>query len=752
MFDKSKWITFNTELDCITFKKEFVFEKRIKSIDVFITAIGWHHLFIDSKRTDKDILSPGWTQFNKRVQYQKYHKNINENSFMFECELARGWGGSNRFGWINKLINESIYFQKSLIYQIDIYFDDGEKKSIYSGESIDVYSNQILNASVYDGEEQNALLDYKFLGKSILIDINTKLIPQEGEKIVEGERFKAKRIFKDKKGNLIIDFGQNFAGYVEVNINGKKGDVISYTPGEIIDPDGVFYNENYRQAKSFYRFTLLNGRHIYKPRFSTMGGRYIKLIEYPKYIKKENFTGVFVHSNIKRTNTFSCGHKLLNRLYKNQYYGQLSNYLDVPTDCPQRNERLGWTADAQVFAKTACINFNVDKFLSKYVHELEVCQGKNGYIPKFVPITKDEFEEDSSNKLPTIGWSDASIIIPYEIYRAYGDKKILKESYSMMEKYFEHYYSTFDKNFNSALNIIEHGPEIINQQYGDWCALDKLPIGFSRGLTRLDLLALAYFAYDLEIMIEVEKALQIDSKKKEELLVKVKQAYQNMFIIDNHMVGEKVHLFANQEPSCYTQTGLSMTLKLKLCNEKQREILANDLVNLIKECGGKMTVGFLGTPMILDALSETGHVKEAYDLLLNEDFPSWLYSVKLGATTIWEHYDCVNEYGDLLPPEMNSFNHYAYGSFYAWVFNNVLGINAIKPGYKEVLICPHPDKRLRHANGEFITKYGKIKVSWKYNKDNQVNYFIVVPKGIKAIIKLDNGFASMLDNGGKVRL
>lgn len=751
MFKNAKWITLDTSLDCFSFKKTFVFEKEIKTVEVNMTAIGWYHLYINKERIDKDVFTPGWTQYNKRVQYQSYLVKCEKKSFDFECELAPGWGGSKRFAFYPDK-EPSIYFQKSIIYVIKVSFKDGTSKTLYSGEPLDCYSNEIVSASIYDGEEQNVLVRTKLLGKSRVIKIPTKIIKQEGEAIIEGERFTAKKIFKDKKGNTVVDFGQNFAGYVEVTINGKKGDVLSFTPGEVIDPDGVFYNANYREAKSFYKFVLRDGEHTYKPRFSFMGGRYIKLIDFPSYIKKENFVGVFVHSDIKKTNTFRCGHKLLDRLVKNQVYGQLSNYLDVPTDCPQRNERLGWTADAQVFAKTACINFDCNKFLSKYVHELKINQGENGYIPVYAPVTKEQFEQDVSKKKPTIGWSDACVIIPFELYKAYGNTDILKDSYEMMEKYLNHFLKTFDDKFITKLDGRDHGPYSVAQQYGDWCACDKLQIGFPRGLTRVDLLALAYLAYDLEIMIEVEKVLGKDSKKNRLLLNKVKKAYQKNFIRNGHMIGEKVHMFSNQEPSCYTQTGLVMTLKLNLCDKKDKSSLAKDLVNLIKECGGNMSVGFLGTPWILEALSDSGYTKEAYDLLLNESFPSWLYSVKLGATTIWEHYDCVNEYGDMLPPDMNSFNHYAYGSFYAWVFNNSVGITPLKPGYKQILISPKPDKRLGFVDSSFMTRFGEIKVSWKYDKNNKVSYKIVVPKGIKAIIKLVNGYESTLVDGGKVTL
>lgn len=752
MFENCSWITFDTKRDCVTFRKEFSFKKEISTIKVNITAMGWYHLYINSKRIDKDIFGPGWTQYNKRVQYQTYKiGSKNKKDFKLECELAPGWGGYNRFAYFPASDN-SIYFQKSIIYQIDIKFVDGSKQTICSGEPIDVYSNEIVNATIYDGEEHNPLYNEELLGKSHKISINTHIIKQEGDHIVEGERFPARRIFKDKNGDTIVDFGQNFSGYVEINIKGKKGDVISFVNGEVIDPDGCFYNENYREAKGFYKYTLLDGKHSYKPRFSFIGCRYIKLIDFPTYIKKENFIGVFVHSDIKRTNTFKCGYRLLNRLYKNQIYGQLSNYLDIPSDCPQRNERLGWTADAQVFAKTACINFDVDKFLSKYSHEMAVNQTENGYVPKFVPITKAEFEEDSSSKLTTIGWSDACIIIPYTLYRAYGNKKILKESYSMMNKFLNHYFGTFDKNFITTFQNNKSGPDFQNQQYGDWCATDRMIIGFPMGLTKLDLIALAYLAFDLQIMIETERALGLDSSKNEALLNKVKKSYQANFIKNGHMVGEKVHLYSNQERSCYTQTGLVMTLYLNLCRKDDTASLAKDLVELIEECGGRMTTGFLGTPWILESLSKNGYIKEAYDLLLSEKLPSWLYQVKRGATTIWEHYDCIKENGEMLPPTMNSFNHYAYGSFYAWVFNNTLGIKEIKPGYKEVLIAPKVDKRLGYAKGDFKTKYGIIKVYWKYNKNNNISYKIVVPKGIKAIIKLENGYESTIVDGGKIDL
>ena len=724
--NKKNWITYPERANSVTFKTLIPLKKTVKKAFISITSMGWYNLFINNKRIDKDVFSPGYTDFNKRVQFQKYNiTKVLIDSININIDVGEGWGGGNRFAWGSTFI----YFPMSINYEINVVYVDGTSETFVSDESVDVFTNTIVDSTIYHGEKQDYRCEPKYLGKAKYIEINSEIIPQEGERIVFGERFSAKKMWKAPNGDLLIDFGQNIAGMVEINIKGKAGDVIKYQPAEVLDKDGNFYNENYRSAISLYSFVLSGKKEILRPKFSFLGGRYIKLIEYPSYIKKENFTLIAVHSNMDRTCFFECGNKKIQRLYLNSIYGQLSNYLDIPTDCPQRNERLGWTGDAQVFCSTGAIHYNVHKFFRKWIHDMILCQYEDGAIDEIIPIIAKNHRRISS------GWSDACAIVPYEIYRAYNDKQILFESLEMIEKWVGFLLANTSKPY-IAHNLDPNGDWLATDRFFDPKeTLQRREAELCPGSTCFDLISTAYLAYDIKIIIAAHKLLKRDHKKYDDLLLKIKEAYQNEFIKDGHMIGPKALIYSKVGQTCYTQTGIVLSLYLDLCKKEDRESLAKDLVNLIDECGGKMTTGFLGTPYILSTLVDCGYKDVAYNLLFQEEFPSWLYSVNKGATTMWEHYDSIKEDGTFWNPTMNSFNHYAYGAVFSWMFNNSVGIKMVKPGYKEIVIKPLIDKRLGFVNCSFKTKYGIIKVFWKYN-DKTVRYEISVPKGIKSTIDL----------------
>ena len=739
--DKKNWITYPERANSVSFKKSYKLRKPIKNATISITSMGWYNLYINSKRVDKDVFSPGYTDFNHRVQFQKYNiTNKVKDRIDLVVDVGEGWGGGTRFAWGNMFI----YFPMSINYEIDVEYEDGKKQTFVSDETVDVTTNTIIDSTIYHGESQDFRLKPRKIGKAKYIEINSEIIPQEGERIVFGERFKAKKMWKAPNGDLLIDFGQNITGIVEIDIKGKEGDVIKYKPAEVLDKDGNFYDENYRAALSTYSFVLSGKKEILRPKFSFLGGRYIKLIEYPKYVKKENFTLLAVHSEMKKTCKFKCGNKKIQRLYLNTVYGQLSNYLDIPTDCPQRNERLGWTGDAQVFCSTGAIHYDVHKFFRKWIHDLIVCQYENGAIDEIVPIIHRTHRRISS------AWGDACAIVPWEIYRAYNDKEILKESLPMIKRWVDFLLS------NTSKPYIPHNVD----PNGDWLATDRYiapnavinrhEAELCPGWTNFDLVSTAYLAYDVYIIIEASKILKLEHKEYDELLLKIKEAYQKEFIKDGHMVGPKALLFSEVGQTCYTQTGIVLTLCMDLCKSADRKSLLNDLVNLIKECGNKMTTGFVGTPYILHTLVKNGYSKIAYDLLFQEEFPSWLYSVNKGATTMWEHYDSIKEDGSFWSSSMNSFNHYAYGAVFGWIFNNCAGINMVKPAYKEILIKPLIDKRLGFVDCSFKSRYGDIKVYWKY-ENGKVSFKISVPKGIKATIDLGNNNPKILNDGGSLK-
>ena len=739
--DKKNWITYPERANSVSFKRVYKLKKAVKSVSIFITSMGWYNLYINEKRIDKDVFTPGFTDFNHRVQFQKYNiTRFIKDHINLNVDVGEGWGGGNRFAWGSAFI----YFPMSINYEIHLTYVDDTKEVLVSDETLDVTTNTIVDSTIYHGESQDYRLEPHYLGKAKYIEINSEIVPQEGEHIVFGERFSAKKMWKAPNGDLLIDFGQNIAGMVEINIKGKAGDIIKYKPAEVLDKDGNFYDENYRSASSTYSFVLSGKKEILRPKFSFLGGRYIKLIEYPSYVKKENFTLVAVHSEMDKTCSFKCGNKKIQRLYLNSVYGQLSNYLDIPTDCPQRNERLGWTGDAQVFCSTGAIHYNVQKFFRKWIHDMILCQYEDGGVDEIIPIIAKNHRRISS------AWGDACAIVPYEIYRAYNDKKLLIESLPMIEKWVRFLLS------NTSSSFIPHNVD----PNGDWLATDRYlapdaiiqrhEAELCPGSTNFDLISTAYLACDIQIIIEAYKLLKKDYSQYVDLLNNVKKAYQKEFIKDGHMIGPKALIYSKVGQTCYTQTGIILSLYFDLCKEEDKKSLVNDLVELIKECGNKMTTGFVGTPYILHTLTKYGHSDIAYNLLFQEEFPSWLYSVNKGATTMWEHYDSIKEDGSFWSPSMNSFNHYAYGAVFGWMFNSCVGINMLKPAYKEILIKPIVDKRLGFVDCSFKCKYGVIKVNWKYNNGN-VKYEIVVPKGIKASIDLGDNRVIKFPSGGTLR-
>ncbi len=722
-----KWISIK-EIDYYSYSliKKFNLKSEVKKAIIKVSSLGWYHLYVNDKYPDQDVFKPGWTELQLRVQYQIYDisKYLRKNNTL-KIMVAPGWMAPEFVAPIKGYIK----YPASLIYELEIIYKNGKKEIISSNEKDELYSNFIEYTNIYNGETQNKVNLRVDKLTTKLVNVKSKLVPQEGERILYQERLKPLKMWKNDIGETIIDFGQNHTGIVEINVKGHKGDVIKLKPAEVLDNEGHFYDLNYRTALSTYSYTLTGEQETYRPLFSFMAGRYIKIFKCPSYLKKENFTAILIHSDLRKTNTFECGNKKINRLYKNVIYGQLSNYLDVPTDCPQRNERLGWTADTQVFTKTACINFDCKKFLNKWLKDLRLVQYKDGTVPSVIPT------HDYGMRIG-IGWGDACAVVPYQLYQAYDDKKIITDNIDCIKKWINYLLNSCKEKYIPYFSHI----------WGDWCAMDRddllKGVGSCVGGTSEKLLNVAYLAIDLSILIYFLKEINKPYKQYEDLLKKVKVVYQKNFIKNGHMIGKKGLLFSLKvNESCYTQTGLVYSLHFNLCKESDRKSLLKDLVNLVHECGDRLATGFLGTPYLLETLSENGYSDLAYEILFQENYPSWLYSVNKGATTIWERYNGIKEDGTFSSWRMNSFNHYAYGAVYAWIFNNSVGIKIIKPGYKEIEISPIIDKRLSYVKSIMKTSYGDIKVYWDKNK-----YQITVPKGIKAYIKLESLYNKVITN------
>ncbi len=708
MQNTAKWISIpdDTKCDCPEFKRKIVFEKKIKKAVLYVSAIGVYECRIDGKKIGCEVLTPGWTNYADHVQYREYDiTDILQDESELAILCGKGWA-VGRMGWDNE---DNVYSKKILcMFSLSIDFEDGTTKYIVSDKNTEVWTSYTQFSDIYHGETIDRTVTPKLLGYGVECSFSTRLVPQMGAKIVENEIIHPVRYIVTPAGEKVIDFGQNLTGYVKIKINAKRGEKISFRHAEILDKDGNFYTANLRKARNEIHYVCGGGDEVFKPSLSFQGFRYICLDEYPYAVDLSCFTAIEVHSDIKRTGNFVCGYDKLNMLYSNIVWGQKDNFLDIPTDCPQRDERLGWTGDAQVFARTAAINFNVEQFFEKWLCDLRSEQHNDGSIPAVIPDCLRQFQQRIS-----AAWADSAVIVPWEMYRAYGNKKILEDNFECMCKWIEYMHNAGDEEYLW----------IGGDHYGDWLAMDIE--GSMEGATDTDLIASCYFAYSTSLLIKAGKVIGKDVSVYEMMYPRIVEAIKTRF-------------FKNGLPISRTQTACVLLIHFGLCDDKER--VGTLLVKLIEEYGGRLTTGFVGTPYLLHALSETGHTDMAYELLLCEGYPSWLYSVNHGATTMWEHWDGIKEDGSFWDTSMNSYNHYAYGSVFDWMFAYIGGIdiNDGGEGYSNITIAPVPDKRLGFADTEIETAYGKIISKWSYREDF-IRYEITVPDGVNTEIKLRDG-------------
>ena len=729
MLEQAKWIKAPDAIGAAApeFSKTVSLHGKVKQAIAEVSALGVYELLVNGKKVGDGVLAPGWTSYYHRVQSECYDitdlLSAGENTFSIYA--GRGWA----VGSIGYRRTQSYTTHISVIAALELVYEDGRIEHVVTDESFSVYEGIVRFSELYDGEVQDMTKARTLIGAAIPDEEEKpKIIPRVGEAIKEHERVAAKSLIVTPKGERVIDFGQNLAGYPELRIKGKRGERILFSCAEVLDKDGNFYTENYRDAKSKIEFTLSGDNDVLKPKFTFFGYRYLRLDEYPENVDLSSFTSIAVYSDMKRTGFFSCGDERINRLYQNILWGQRSNFLDVPTDCPQRDERLGWLGDAQVFCRTASINYDTERFFTKWLGDMALDQKPDGALEGIVPTLKKLFVRVSS------AWADAATICPFEVYLAYGNRKLLAENFPMMKKWVDYMHAA--------------GPEeflwLGGEHFGDWLAMDA-GYGTYMGATQPELIASAFFAYSTELVVRAGHILGEDVGEYEELYRRVRAAFRKAFMKDGM---PKVYGDLSAQEKMYsikrsgsfvalTQTTLVLILKFRLCEESEREKLTTKLVEMIKNNSGKMTTGFVGTPYILHVLTENGRADIAYNLLLAEGVPSWLFSVEHGATTMWEHWDGIREDGTFWSKGMNSYNHYAYGAVYDWIFGASLGITVPDDGagYAKVRVAPHPDRRLGFAEGGIDSRHGRIFSSWHIFGD-EIRYEIALPEGVEAEITL----------------
>ena len=702
MFENAKWILHpeNKLYEPVSFIREIKAKKKIKKATLNITALGVYYVELDGCRVGDFILAPGFTS-RRRVQYQSYDVTgmIKEGSVL-SVTVAEGWyKGKINFGADEGGPEK----KKSLMTQIDIVYSDNSKERIVTDTAWQVRKDMIRYAELYDGEIVDA--NYTDTPVSAAVYENpplVKVVKQQGVYVKEQENLRPLRIFKAPNGDTLIDFGQNMTGYFEISLDAKKGDKVAFTVCEELDKFGNFYNDNYRDAKAMFEYICKDGYNCYKPRLAFWGFRYMRVDAFPCEITSDNIKAIIVHSDIKRTGYLHSSSSMLNQLFSNIIWGQKGNFLDVPTDCPQRDERQGWTGDATVFSRTASYNFNVEQFFTKWLTDLKLDQGKKGNIPNIIPqtICWDWSTDENSGAV----WGDSSTMIPWQMYLTYGNIDFLKNQFASMKKYVDYITGyTKTKYLWAGCN-----------QFGDWLGLDA-PAGSYRGSSNEDFIASVFYAHSTLIVVKTGKLLNRNVDKYENLYAKIMEKIRATF------------------KEYKTQTECALALYFNIAEDKKA--VATQLAGMVRENGNKLKTGFVGTPYLLHALSQNGYAEVAYDLLLQEQFPSWLYSVKQGATTIWEHWDGKNEKGEFWSRDMNSFNHYAYGSVADWVYIEACGIHTVedKPGFEEVLISPIPTNKLDHLSARIDTKYGTVSSKW-YHFEGKVRYEITTPVNATIII------------------
>jgi alpha-L-rhamnosidase len=718
------------------FRKSFSISKKIVNATAYVTAQGLYEASINGKRVGDAYLTPGWTSYNKRLQYQQYDVTnlLATGNNVAGAMLGNGWyKGFIGFGGQKNYYGNEL----ALLFQLEILYADGTKELILSDGSWKTSTSSVLNSEIYHGETIDARLeqtgwnstnfdDSKWSSAKVKNDNKVNLIATYNEPIRKHETFKPVKIFTTPKGEQVIDFGQNLVGWVTVTATGKTGDRIIISHAEVLDKFGNFYIDNLRPAKQKNIYILKGGQaETFEPHFTFQGFRFIKVEGYLGELKPENFTAVALYSDMKPTGEFSSSNTLINQLQHNIQWGQRGNFLDVPTDCPQRDERLGWTGDAQAFARTASFNFDVHNFFSKWLRDVEADQVDDGKVPFVVPNVLGPGAGGSA------GWADAATIIPWNMYIAYGDKKVLQDQYSSMKAWV----GWMERN--SADNLWNKG-----FHFGDWLFYRPFDDNDGRSaVTDKYLIAQCFYAHSTDLVLRTAKILgeEDDVRKYSDQVKRIKEAFIKEYVTPSGRLVSS------------TQTAYVLALNFDMLPEAMRAETAQKLVENVKSYGNHLTTGFLGTPYLCHVLSRFGYPDVAYTLLVQDTYPSWLYPVKMGATTIWERWDGIKPDSTFQTPGMNSFNHYAYGAIGDWMYRVVAGIDTEDSGvgYKKIIIKPVLGKQLTNASATLETLYGKVSSSWKDEAD-KITLTISIPHNAVATVYLPTDSESAITEGGKM--
>ncbi len=704
---QGEWIApvHDDEAACPLLRRPFFVSAPVARARLYATALGLYEAHLNGERVGDEVLSPGWTSYHRQLQYQTYDVTglLASGDNVLGVVLGNGWYRGDLMWDSRRAIFGD---RRAALIQLHIEYEDGSEQVVTSDGEWKSADGPILMSEIYHGETYDARLELPGWCKSGLdasawsgvetLDADrSRLVAQINHPMRVIEEVPPQALIHTPAGETVIDFGQNMVGWVRLRVSGSAGDRVVLQHAEVLDREGNFYTANLRSARQTVTY-ICKGEPAgeeFQPHFTFQGFRYVKVVEYPGPVQLDRFVGRVVHSDLPQTGTFSCSEPLLNQLQHNIVWGQKGNFVDVPTDCPQRDERLGWTGDAQVFIRTAIFNMGVGPFFRKWLRDLSYDQHPDGGVPFVIPDTGYTEQHSSA------AWGDAATVCPWTFYICSGDERLLREQYASMKAWVEYIRGQGDDEF--LWNTGFH--------FGDWLALDAKE-GSYVGATPKDLIATAFYAYSSDLVARAAEVLgyERDAAQYRELHRAVAGRFQEEFVtVTGRLVAP-------------TQTAHVLALAFGLVKAEHRPRVAATLAGMIEENGFRLTTGFVGTPYLCDVLSHNGYHDVACKLVRQTEYPSWLYSVKAGATTIWEHWDGIRPDGTFWSEGMNSFNHYAYGSVGDWLYRVLAGldVDADQPGYRHILIHPHPDEGLDFAQVAYQSAYGQIRSGWRRDAAN----------------------------------
>jgi alpha-L-rhamnosidase len=687
-------------------RKTFDIEKPVARARLYATALGLYECWINGDQAGDAVLAPDWTNYHHRVRYQTYDvtANLRRGRNVIAALLGDGWYSGN-VGWIGGHVYGS---RPAFLAQLVIDYTDGSRKIVATDDSWRAAVGPIRRSDFQDGEDYDARLeipgwnsvdfdDSSWQPVSIRQE-NPALEAQIGPPVRKTHELPARTVTQPSPGEYVFDFGQNMVGFARLRAAAPAGTKVTIRFAEMLNPNGTIYTENLRKALATDTFIFKgDGEETWEPHFTFHGFRYAEVTGLPGKVRPGNLTGIVIGSDNPEAGTWECSNPLLNKLHSNIVWGQHGNFISIPTDCPQRDERLGWMGDAQVFIRTATCNCDVREFFDNWLIEVADAQDKNGAFTDVTPhVSAGE---------GVAAWADAGIICPWTIYQVYGDKRILARQYPSMARFIEYLKAHSDNFIRPA------------KGYGDWLSINAD--------TPKDLLATAYFAHDADLMSQIAWIIDKpdDAAKYRRLFEDIRAAFNKAYMENDGQI--KGH----------TQTGYLLALKFDLLDASNRSLAVKYLLADIAEKKDHLSTGFVGVGYLLPTLTRFGAIDAAYRLMNQDTFPSWLFPVKMGATTIWERWDGWTPDKGFQTPKMNSFNHYSLGSCGQWMFDTITGIGLDEqtPGFKQIVIHPQPGGDLTWATGSYQSAYGPIKTHWVVEKQ-RFTLSVTIPTNTTATV------------------